>query len=238
MKISKVLVIVLVLVTPLLGCSQLMTVANTALTQAAAPTNDEIVSALKQALTIGIQNGANRVGVPNGYLGNSLIKIPMPPEAQKVENTLREMGLGSTVDNAIANMNHAAENAAVQSIPIFTSAITNMSITDAVGILKGGNTAATDYLKRTTGAILAASFRPTIQNALDKVNATKYWGEVFNTYNKIPTVTPVNPDLTGYVTQKAIDGLFVEVAQEEAKIRTNPTAQVTDLLKKVFGQPQ
>lgn len=199
-------------------------------------TNTEIVSGLKQALEIGAQNATGRLSVTNGFFGNALVKVMMPPEAAKVENTLRQVGLGAYVDKAILAMNRAAEDAAIQAKPIFINAITGMTVQDALGILKGNNDAATQYLKGKTTAQLTAAFRPVISASLDKVNATKYWAEVFEVYNNLPTTfNKVNPDLTAYVTDRALNGVFLYIAEEEGKIRNNPAARVTDILKKVFG---
>jgi hypothetical protein len=196
----------------------------------------EIAAGLKQALQVGAKNATNKVSAVNGFFGNALIKILMPPEAKKVEHTLREIGLGEQVDNAILSMNRAAEDASSKALQIFIDAITSMTIEDGLAILKGKNDAATQYLKNKTTAKLTAAFRPVIQESLDKVNATKYWAIVFNTYNELPTTyNKVNPDLPGYVTERALNGVFVYIADEEAKIRLNPAARVTDLLKKVFG---
>lgn len=199
-------------------------------------TNSEIVAGLKQALEIGSNNAGNQLSALNGYFGNQLIKILMPPEAKKVENTLRSIGMGAEVDKAIMAMNRAAEDAATKAAPIFVDAIKSMSIQDGVGILRGGNGAATNYLKGRTTQQLTTSFRPVIENSLNKVDATKYWSKVFTIYNKLPTTTnKINPDLAGYVTERALNGLFITVEQEENKIRQNPGARVTDLLRKVFG---
>ncbi len=161
----------------------------------------------------------------------------MPPEAKKVESTLRSVGLGNLVDNAILSMNRAAEDASKSAAPIFVNAIKSMSIQDAVGILKGNDSAATSYLKSKTTPALTAAFHPVIDSALQKTNATKYWKDVFDTYNKLPTTfNKVNPDLTGFVTDKALTGMFYQVALEEAKIREDPAARVTDILKKVFAK--
>lgn len=197
--------------------------------------NTDIVSALREALNIGAQNSGKRLSVLNGYFGNALIKILMPPETKKMENTLRSMGLGDQVDKAILSMNRAAEDAAMKAVPIFIDAIKGMSIQDGLSILKGGSGAATNYLKARTTTALTNAFRPLIQASLDKVNATRYWRDIFTTYNRLPMVSHVNPDLTSYVTERALNGLFVTVADEENKIRANPAARVTDLLKKVFG---
>jgi len=196
----------------------------------------DIAAGLKQALQVGAKNATNKVSAVNGFFGNALIKILMPPEAKKVENTLREIGLVDQVDKAILSMNRAAEDASSKALQIFIDAITSMTIQDGMTILRGQNDAATQYLKSKTTAKLTAAFRPVIQESLDKVNATKYWAIVFNTYNELPTTfTKVNPDLPAYVTERALNGVFVYIADEEAKIRLNPAARVTDLLKKVFG---
>ena len=196
----------------------------------------DISNGLKEALQVGAKNATSQVSAPNGFFGNALIKVLMPPEAKKVEATLREIGMGQYVDNAILSMNRAAEDASTKALPIFVDAIKNMTIEDALGILNGGNDAATRYLKAKTSAQLTAAFRPVIQTSLDKVNATKYWEQVFSVYNKLPTTfNKVNPDLPAYVTERALNGVFVYIAEEEAKIRSNPAARVTDLLKKVFS---
>ncbi len=200
--------------------------------------NSDVVAGLRQALQIGAQNATGRLSQTNGFFGNALIKILMPPEAKKVENTLRALGMGDQVDKAILSMNRAAEDASKKALTIFANAITGMSIQDGMSILKGSNDAATQYLKSKTTTSLTSAFRPIIEESLDKVNATKYWTEVFTIYNKLPTTNKkVNPDLTGYVTDRALNGVFVNIADEEAKIRQNPAARVTDLLKKVFGNP-
>jgi hypothetical protein len=197
--------------------------------------SDDIVAGLKQALTLGAQKSADRLSVVNGFLDNKAVEILMPPQAQKVEKTLRSMGMGKLVDDAIASMNHAAEDASKSAAPIFVNAIKNMTVTDGVNILKGSDTAATAYLRKSATPELIKAYTPVIDSALQKTGATKYWKDVFDTYNKIPLVSKVNPDLSSYVTQKAIDGIFYYIAQEEIQIRKDPAAQVTDLLKKVFG---
>jgi hypothetical protein len=198
--------------------------------------SNEIVQGLKEALNVGAKNASGRLGVTNGFFGNALIKVLMPPEAKKVETTLRQLGMGDVVDKAILSMNRAAEDASTKVVPIFTNAITSMSIQDGVSILRGGNGAATNYLKGRTTASLTTAFRPVINASLSKVGATKYWTEVINIYNRLPTVRQkINPDLTAYVTERALNGLFVTIADEENKIRTNPAARISDILKKVFG---
>lgn len=196
---------------------------------------NEIISGLKEALKVGISNGAKQASSLDGFLKNEAIKLLLPPELQRAESTLRKLGLGDEVDKFIVSLNRAAEDAAKESVPIFTSAITSMSINDALGILRGADTAATSYLKRTTSRQLFDSFLPVVQKNLDKNNTTKYYTDLANAYNKVPLVKKINPDLNEYATQKAVDGLFHLISEEEKKIRKDPAARVSNLLQKVFG---
>jgi hypothetical protein len=198
-------------------------------------TNQEIIDGLKQALSIGSNNAGSSASKTDGYFKNSIIKIPFPPEAKKVETQLRSLGMNKAVDDFILTMNRAAEEAAKQAAPIFVDAVKQMTITDGVNILKGNDSAATHYLREKTSTQLHAKFKPVIKSAIQKVNVTKYWNPLITTYNKIPMVDKMNPDLDEYITQRALNGLFILVAQEETKIRKDPAARVTDLLKKVFG---
>jgi len=198
-------------------------------------TSAQVGAGLKEALTKGISKGADKVSVLDGYFKNPKIKIPFPPEVQKVETKLRQLGLDDQVDKFVLTLNRGAEDAAKSAKPIFVSAITSMTIADAWSILKGEEDAATNYLKKTTSTQLMQKFRPVMASSLDKVNATKYYGDVIGTYNKIPFVEKVNPDLKEYATQKAVDGLFFMIAKEEKNIREDPVARTTELLKKVFG---
>ncbi|HCL82827.1 MAG TPA: DUF4197 domain-containing protein [Chitinophagaceae bacterium] len=198
--------------------------------------SDDIVSGLKQALTLGAQKSADRLSVANGFLNDKAVEILMPEQAQRVEKTLRSLGMGKLVDDAISSMNHAAEDASKSAAPIFVNAIKTMTVKDGLNILKGPDTAATAYLRQSATPDLTRAYSPVIDSALQKTGATKYWKDVFETYNKLPTTfSKVDPDLSSYVTQKAINGIFYYVAQEEILIRKDPAAQVTDLLKKVFG---
>lgn len=200
------------------------------------PTSLEIGNALKQALEIGTSAGADKLSAKDGFFGNMAIKILFPTEAQKVEKGLRSLGLNSLADNVILSLNRAAEDAAKEAKPIFVNAIKQMTIADATNILLGNTKdAATQYFKRVTTAQLTEKFSPVIANSLSKVGATKYWTDAASAYNKIPLVKPVNTNLTSYVTEKAIEGMFVQVAQEELKIRDNVNARSTGLLQKVFG---
>lgn len=197
--------------------------------------NDDIINGLKEALRVGTDSSSKKLGKLDGFFGDAAIKIFMPAEAQKVEKTLRSVGMGSLVDKAVLSMNRAAEDAAKGVGNIFWNSIKQMSITDGLQILKGSDTAATGYLKKTTTAELTTKFRPVIDSSLKKIDATKYWNDVFSAYNKL-AVKKINPDLSGYVTEKALSGLFYNIALEEQKIRKDPAAQVTDILKKVFGK--
>lgn len=200
------------------------------------PTASEIALGLKQALEVGTTNSTQRLSSTDGFLGNLAIKILFPPEAQKVERTLRGLGLNKLCDNVILSINRAAEDAATEAKPIFISAIKQMTISDATNILMGNqNDAATQYFMRVTSSQLREKFNPVIQRSLSKVGATKYWGDLISRYNQIPLVAKINPDLNDYVTQKAIEGLFIEIAKEELKIRDNVSARSTLLLQKVFG---
>ncbi len=196
--------------------------------------NADIVQGLKEALRVGTDTTTKKLSLINGFFGDDIIRILMPPEALKVEKTLRDVGMGKTVDKAILSMNRAAEDATKFVGKIFWNSIQQMTITDAIGILRGGDFAATEYLKRTTTQQLTSAFRPVIDRSLNNVNATKYWSDVFSLYNKFSN-NPVNTDLGAYVTDKALSGLFYHVGLQEQKIRKDPVARVTDILRKVFG---
>lgn len=197
--------------------------------------SDDIVNGLKEALNVGTKNSTTSASKVDGYLKNPKIKIPFPPEAEQMEKTLRSVGMGEQVDNFVVSMNRAAEEAAKDAAPIFIDAIKNMNISDGMSILKGSDTAATHYLRQQTTAELIVKFTPVIKAAIEKVKVTSYWTPLVTKYNKIPFVKKQNPNLDQYVTLKALDGLFYLISQEELKIRKDPAAQVTDLLKKVFG---
>jgi len=211
--------------------------SNTSNSQSGSLGESEVNRGLKEALRIGAEYATQNLNKTDGFFKNQAIKILLPKEAQVVESTLRSVGMGNLVDDVILKMNRAAENAAIKAKPIFISAITNMSIEDGMRILRGGQDAATQYLKRTTSGKLTKEFEPVIKSSLGQVGADRVWTTVFDNYNKIPTVrNKINPDLTGYVTEKALEGLFYTIAQEELKIRTDPAAQVTNTLKRVFGK--
>ncbi len=196
--------------------------------------NEDIISGLKDALRVGTDSSTKKLSKLDGFFGDAAIKILMPEEAKKVERTLRNFGMGSMVDKAILSMNRAAEDAANGVGNIFWDAIKGMSITDGLKILRGGDFAATDYLKSITTKQLTEKFRPVIETSLVKMDATKYWKDVFTNYNRF-SKEQVNTDLTAYVTEKALAGLFYNIGLQEQKIRKDPAAQVTDILKKVFS---
>lgn len=201
-------------------------------------TTQEVTSGLKEALVQGITKGSNSASATDGYFKNSIIKIPFPEDAKKVETKLRQLGLGGEVDKFVMTLNRGAELAAKEAKPIFVSAITSMTIADAWSILKGNDNAATVYLEKATGAQLKNKFLPIIRNSLKQTSATKYYGDLVGTYNKIPFIDKVDPDLDNYASDLAIQGLFTLIAKEELNIRDNPTARATDLLKKVFGSKE
>ena len=233
---NKIILIALISTISLTGCDtakQILSTVGTT-TGTGSLSNAEIVQGLKEALRVGTDTTTKRLSLIDGFFGDDMIRILMPPEAQKVEKTLRDVGFGKTVDKAILSMNRAAEDATKYVGDIFWNSIKNMSFQDALGILRGGDFAATEYLKRTTTAQLTTSFKPVIGRSLQNVNATKYWNDVFSVYNKFSS-NPVNTDLTAYVTEKALSGLFYHIGLQEQQIRKNPVARVTDILKRVFG---
>lgn len=198
-------------------------------------TTAEVGEGLKEALIKGISSGSDLASQVDGYFKNPQIKIPFPPDVKKVEDRLRQIGLGNEVDKFVMTLNRGAEDAAKEAKPIFIAAIKQMTIDDAWAILKGEPDAATQFLKRTTSGELKNKFMPVIKNSLDKVSATKYYGDIVSRYNSIPLVQKVNPDLNDYATDMAIQGLFTMIANEEKNIRQDPIARTTELLKRVFG---
>ena len=200
--------------------------------------SSEAASGIKQALSQGLDRSIKSLAVTDGFLGNVAVKILMPPEAQKVESALRGIGLGSLCDNLIQSLNRAAESAVNEAAPVFVSALSKLTIRDATNILLSGQPdAATHFFKRTTTDELAKRFSPIVEGALGKHNVAQYWNAVVTRYNQIPLVSEkIETDLNKYVTGKAIDGLFLQVALEELKIRDNlGGARTTPLLQKVFG---
>lgn len=194
----------------------------------------EIASGLKLALEQGVNTSTRQLSSLDGFFKDAAVKLVMPPEAQKLEQRLRAVGLGKLADDAILSMNRAAEDASALAAPIFMDAIKKMTIQDGMKILQGGSDAATQYLRQQTGSELTKAFQPVVKQSLDKVKATQYWTDACKAYNKV-SLTKMNPDLEAYVTAKTLDGLFYQIAQEEKKIRANPAASVQSLTQKVFG---
>jgi uncharacterized protein YceK len=199
-------------------------------------TEAEAGAGVKEALVQGVTNAVLNLNKTDGFFGSNIYKVLLPPDAVKIENTLRDLGMGKKVDQAILSINRAAEDAVGFAKPIFADAIREMTIMDAINIVRGSKDAATNYFREKTTQKLIAAFSPQIKASLDKVNATKYYGDIVNTYNNFPTtLKKINPDLPSFVVGKAVDALFDQVAKEEANIRENPLARTTELLKKVFG---
>ena len=217
------------------SCADLQSIMNST-QQSGALSSVDISNGLKQALELGISQGVDLLSQKDGYYGSSLAKILFPEPLQKVDNTLRSIGLGSLSDEGVKLLNRAAEDAVTEAKPIFINAVKNLSFSDATAILTGGKNAATDYLKKTTTQSLIQAFSPKIQASLGKVGADQVWSSIIDKYNAVPLVTKVNPDLTSYVTEKAIDGLFLQIAQKEEDIRTNVASRTTPLLQKVFDK--
>jgi hypothetical protein len=198
-------------------------------------TNDEVIKGLKEALTVGTNNSSGNASKVDGYLKNPQLFIPWPAEAQAMKDKLIKLGMQKKVTEFETSLNRAAEEAAKKASPVFVDAITGMSIGDGFAILKGSDTAATHYLREKTFTPLKAQFMPVVKDAIAKTKVASLWAPLASTYNKIPGVTKQNPDLNDYICTKAVNGLMTLIKDEETKIRKNPMAQVTDLLKKVFG---
>lgn len=200
--------------------------------------NEEVINGLRQALELGAGKAANLASAEDGFFINPLLYIAFPEEAQKVKQTALDLGLSSQVQQFELTLNRAAERASREAAPIFIEAIKGMSIEDGFRILRGSDNEATLYLREKTADQLRQKFRPEVSKAIEAVNLTSYWDPLASAYNTSVLFTggqSVNPDLTAYVTDKAIDGLFVHIAAEEKNIRENPQARVTELLQRVFG---
>lgn len=200
-------------------------------------TNEEVIKGLKEALTVGTNNSASLASKLDGYYKNPKIYIPWPSEARDMKTKLTQMGFSKKIEEFEMSLNRAAEEAALKAAPIFVNAVTNMSVQDGFAILKGADTAATNYLRKSTYTSLKEQFTPVVKEAIEKVKVTSYWTPLATAYNKLPMVKKQNPNLDEYVTDKAINGLMTLIADEEVKIRKDPAARVSELLKKVFGNP-
>jgi hypothetical protein len=223
-----------ILLFALTSCAELQQVANQ-FPQAGSIGGIDIGAGLKEALNNGISKQVTKLTALDGFYKNEAVKILMPEELQKVDKALRKIGLSSLADDGIKMLNRAAEDAVKEATPIFVDAVKNMSFTDAKNILMGNDSAATAYLQNTTTTPLYAKFNPVIKTSFAKVGADKVWSNIIAKYNKIPFVTKVNPDLTDYTTNKALEGVYKMIAVEEKNIRTNLNSRSSDLLKKVFA---
>ncbi|HTF04929.1 MAG TPA: DUF4197 domain-containing protein [Bacteroidia bacterium] len=229
----------------LIACKDLQKLANDAnktLGQngvGAAPlTNLDAVKGLKEALTQGTNKSTNQASQTDGFFKNARLFIPFPPVAQKVKDNAIKLGMQAQVTKFEETLNRAAEEATKSAAPVFINAITSMTIGDGLGILRGSDTAATNYLRVKCTDSLKLRFKPIVAKATQKVELTKHWNPLATAYNKIPFVTPINPDLDAYVCERAINGLFLLIGDEEKNIRTNPLARGTEILKKVFGSKE
>jgi hypothetical protein len=198
-------------------------------------TNTEVINGLREALTVGTNNSTALTSKLDGFYKNPEIFIPFPAEAIKVKEKVEALGMKKQVDEFVMTLNRAAETASKEAAPIFVNAIKGMSISDGFAILRGEDNAATQYLRDKTSAQLKIKFNPIVKDAISKVNVTKYWNPIITTYNKVPFIEKQNPDLEDYITTKAMEGLFLMIEKEEKKIRKDPLARVTDILKRVFG---
>ena len=220
----------------LLAALVLISSSLTAQLNLAGLTQADASSGVKEALSKGLTTAVLNLNKADGFFGSAFYKVLLPPDAQKIETTLRKIGMGAQVDKAILAINRGAEKAVGSAAPIFGKAIREITLNDALGLLKGGNQVITQFFRNKTEQSLIEAFTPSVKNSLDSTSATKYYTDLVNTYNKLPTtMKKANPDLTAYVVQKSVDALFDQIAKEEANIRSNPAARGTDLLKKVFG---
>lgn len=210
------------------------TLSSASLTKINSLSNSTVASGLKEALSIGLNDGIKSLSQKNGFYNNSVAKILMPEELQTVEKTLRSLGMGSLADKGVKLLNTAAEDAVSEAAPIFVNALTSMTITDAKDILLGGNNSATNYLKLKTNTDLTKAFQPKVEASLGKVGADKVWNNLITKYNTL-TGNKIEPNLNAYVTQQAINGVFNMVAEKENGIRNNSALQTTSILQQVFG---
>lgn len=222
----------------LLGCGNLQEIAGQLpdiTKNSGILSTTDIASGLKEALNNGISKQVSKLTVTDGFFKNEAVKILLPEELQKVDKALRNLGMSSLADEGLKVLNRAAEDAVKEATPIFVNAVKQMTFTDAKNILMGNNNAATLYLQNTTSTALYAKFNPVIKNSFAKVGADKVWENIITKYNAIPLVKKVNPDLTDYTTNKAMEGVFKMITVEEKEIRNNVNARSSDLLKKVFA---
>lgn len=219
----------------LFSCTELQQVVNQLPQGETSLGTAQIAEGLREALDKGIDKQVSKLTQEDGFFKNELVKIVLPEELQKVDKTLRDIGLGSLADEGLKILNRAAEDAVGEATPIFVEAVKGITFSDAKNILMGDDDAATQYLSTTTRTELYGKFNPVIKNSFEKVGADKIWANLINKYNSIPLTSKVNPDLTDYVTEEALNGVYTMIAVEEKEIRTNISARTSDLLKKVFS---
>ena len=219
----------------LVGCAEMQQVLEQLPQQTGVLSQSEMGNGLKEALNNGITNQVSKLTATDGFFRNEAVKILLPAELQKVDTKLRQLGLSKLADDGLRILNRAAEDAVKEATPIFVDAVKQMTFTDAKNILFGNESSATTYLQTTTSTALYGKFSPVIKNSFAKVGADKIWTQIITKYNSIPLVTKVNPDLTDYTTNKAMEGVFKMIAVEEKDIRTNFSARTSDLLKRVFA---
>ncbi|MDD5150828.1 MAG: DUF4197 domain-containing protein [Flavobacterium sp.] len=231
--------LILLLLVPFIGTAQFKDILKKATEKAATLTKTnstlDIAVGLREALNKGVTEQVPKLTKTDGFYKNDAVKILMPEELVKVDKTLRKMGMSSLADDGIKALNRAAEDAVKEATPIFVSAIKNITINDAKSILMGNDNAATTYLQTSTTKPLYAKFSPVVQTSLGKVGADVIWASIIKKYNTLPLAKKVNPDITDYVTNKALDGVFTMITVEEKNIRTNLNARTSDVLKKVFA---
>lgn len=227
--------ILLAIIPFFLGCAELQQIADSLPQEGNGITNTEVAAGLRQALDNGIDKQVTKLTQEDGFWRNELVRIGLPPELQKVDQTLRDLGMSSLADEGLKVLNRAAEDAVNEATPIFVNAVKEITFTDARNILLGEDTAATSYLAQKTTDPLYTKFSPVITNSLDRVGATQVWTNIINRYNALPMTSKVNPDLADYVTQEALKGVFTMIAVEEKEIRNNFASRTTDLLKRVFA---
>ncbi|HBY68613.1 MAG TPA: DUF4197 domain-containing protein [Flavobacteriaceae bacterium] len=219
----------------MVSCAELQNVVNTLPTGQVGTNPTMIANGLRQALDFGIDKQVTKLTQKDGFYKNKLVKILLPEELQKVDRTLRDIGLGSLADEGLKVLNRAAEDAVKESTPIFVDAVRDITFNDAKNILLGPDNAATNYLKGKTNTALYTKFNPVIQNSFSKVGADRIWTNIITKYNSVPFVSQVNPDLTDYVTNEALKGVYTMIGVEEKKIRNSVSARTTSLLKQVFA---
>lgn len=219
----------------LFGCAEMQQVLEQLPQQTGILSQAEMGNGLKEALNNGISNQVSKLTATDGFFRNEAVKILLPAELQKVDTRLRQLGLSKLADDGLRVLNRAAEDAVKEATPIFVDAVKQMTFTDAKNILLGNESSATNYLQNSTSTALYGKFSPVIKNSFAKVGADKIWTQIITKYNSIPLVTKVNPDLTDYTTNKAMEGVFKMIAVEEKDIRTNFSARTSDLLRKVFA---